>query len=89
MTPEAPQSIPDTLLPLYEASTAHEAFSLAIKMLQSASTEEQANLLNNRMFLAIVKSALDGLDECRKQHYEALIDCFYPENQILAHQNLD
>lgn len=89
MTPEAPQSIPDTLLPLYEATTAHSALAIAMKMLQSASVEEQANLLNNHMFLTIVKSAQDGLDECHRQHYEALIDSLFPQNQILVHQNLD
>ena len=89
MTSEAPQSIPDTLLPLYEAMTAHSALALAMNMLQSASMEEQANLINNHMFLTIVKSALDGLDERRKRHYEALIDSLFPENQILAHQTLD
>lgn len=86
---EVLQSIPDTLLPLYEASTAHKAFSLAIKMLQSAPAEKQANLLSDHAFLAIIKSALDGLDACRKQEYEALIDSLFPQNQILAHQNLD
>lgn len=85
---EVLQSIPDTLLPLYEARTAHSAIALAIKMLQSASPVEQTNLLNDQVFLAIIKSALDGLDACRKQEYEALIDSLFPQNQILAHQNL-
>lgn len=89
MTPEVPQSIPDTLLPLYEATTAHTAVSLAMKMLQLASAEEQANLLNNHMFIRLVESALDGLDSCRKEHLDTLIDSIFPQNQVLAHQNLD
>jgi len=59
-----------------------------MKMLQSASTEEQANLLNNHMFLRLVESALDGLDSCREEHLDTLIGSVLPQNQVLAYQNL-
>ncbi|EKD53504.1 MAG: hypothetical protein ACD_61C00026G0001 [uncultured bacterium] len=73
--------IPEEILPLYNAKTAHESFDMGLAMLRQADSEAQLKLLTNPSFVRIMQSAINGLDQCQKTHMESLVDVLDSNNQ--------
>lgn len=73
--------IPEELIPLYTAKTAHESFEVGLRMIQQADAATQLALLKDPAFVRIMQSAIDGLDQCQKIHFESLSDALRPGNQ--------
>ena len=73
--------IPEEILPLYTAKTAHESFDMGLAMLRQADSEAQLKLLTNPSFVRIMQSAINGLDQCQKTHMESLVDVLDSNNQ--------
>lgn len=73
--------IPETLIPLYTAKTAHESFEAGLQIIKQADAVTQLSLLRNPAFVRIMQSAIDGLDQCQKVHLESLSAALNPDNQ--------
>ena len=78
--------IPQELIPLFEAKTAHESLSAAISLIKGSSQDKQVTLLRNTIFQKAVLNALQGLDECNKDHSQTIIDSFATKNREEALQ---
>lgn len=75
------KGIPEDILPLYNAKTAHESFDMGLAMLKQANSESQLKLLTNPSFVRIMQNAINGLDQCQKTHLESLVDVLDSNNQ--------
>lgn len=73
--------------PLFEAGTAHDGLRFALDMISSSTPEEQKELLDNSEFMLVVKSSLQGLDECRRDHVIDLLSKFDKSNQVQAFES--
>ncbi len=74
----------DEIQTLDSAPDAHTLIDLALALIQNSSPMKQTDYLDNEEFVLIVKSGLDGLDDCKVEHQQELIAAFAVENQPRA-----
>lgn len=86
--PELIGELPREYSSLFQARTAHEAVRAARLLLSGSAPDKQRRLLNDRIFLKAVHSALAGLDECRDQHITELEQSVSSDNLPLAEDNI-
>jgi len=72
---------------MYEAETAHKGIRLALDIVSASTPKEQKELLENSEFMTIVKSSLQGVDECRRDHIVELLSIFDKSNQAQAFES--
>jgi len=81
-----PSKIPKHLRALYEARTAHDGVRAALSLIKSTQVDLQPELLSDQLFLNIMDSILQGLDECRRNDTLEIISSFDKKLQPIAFQ---